>query len=357
MSNPFSRLIVTKTTADAIQTIRRADDRGRLYEIFFKGPYHPPWALIRKIVMSAQYGCSAFLARNEKGELFMGRNYDFPQFDGKENLIAVDVMVRLQFKGKYRSVNFADAAFLREIDKKILPGALDDGKTDVSLSALLPCICMDGMNEKGLAATILALDVKEGETPVYQKIRGRREMIVTELLREIIDTCATVEQAICLAGHINLVHTGGTDNHIMVTDSAGKAAVLEWRYNRLKITRTDAATNFYVGFDDAETIYYGKELKEKFGETEKTKKKYHYGYGHGYGRFQKIVKTLEGHRKGAELATMTEEEMLKTLSEVSQEYTGKITSYTQYSALYNLTAKDVRFYQERDYNKKYYWKI
>ena len=81
---------------------------------------------------------------------------------------------------------------------------------------------MDGINEKGLSVSILALDVKEGEQAVHQSVEGKKTILYEELLRYILDSCATVKEAEELAGEYNIHNIIGNDYHLFVTDENGK---------------------------------------------------------------------------------------------------------------------------------------
>ncbi len=67
---------------------------------------------------------------------------------------------------------------LSKIGLDYTEGALDNGKLTDVLLALTPYICVDGINEKGLSASILALDLKEGETAVFQTDEGKESDIM-----------------------------------------------------------------------------------------------------------------------------------------------------------------------------------
>ena len=63
------------------------------------------------------------------------------------------VMVRTAPKDGYRSIGMADAGW---VGYDI--GSLSDGKSDLSAAVAMPYLIMDGMNEKGLAVSVLKLD-------------------------------------------------------------------------------------------------------------------------------------------------------------------------------------------------------
>ena len=103
-----------------------------------------------------------------------------------------------------------------------------------------------------VGVSILALDTKAGEHPVYQDKKGRETVLISFLLRKILDYCATLDEAAEYAGNVNLANTFGHDFQLFAVDRDGNSGVMDWRYNELRLTRTDLAVNFYVSADDAD---------------------------------------------------------------------------------------------------------
>ena len=77
-------------------------------------------------------------------------------------------------KARYRSLGVADTYWADFKNGSAINGMLDDGKSDLSAFVLSPFLTMDGMNEKGLAISILALSVKSDYKEIdfneYEKI-------------------------------------------------------------------------------------------------------------------------------------------------------------------------------------------
>lgn len=344
----------------AVQKVERLDDKGALYYAEYIGDYDNP-IIGAPFQLMRGAGCSAFMTQTEEGEIITARNYDLAHRDQKGNPTGLNVILRMAPKGKYRSINVADAAWISMLGVDYYMGALDDGKTNSIYLAFLPYLCMDGINEKGLSASILALDLKEGETYVAQKESGKKTVTQPQILRLILDQCATVEEAISLAEQYNIWNLIDSDYHLFITDAMGKSVVLEWRYNKLYVTDTDAVTNFYVGFDDAEDCYIDGKFKEKFETPPHTRRGYDYGYGHGFNRFNTIVTTLDQHiidpTKSLE-TVMNVQEAQETLAATAQDFTGdELTSYTQYSAIYNNTKKTLDVWVMQDYAHKYTFNV
>ncbi len=332
----------------------KIDDRGRLYYIDYTGDYYSkfvtfPFGKLKPVISS---GCSAFYTENVDGGYDTARNYDLAHVTQDGNVTGLNVIVKCTPKGKYRSIGIADYAMFSYLKMDYTEASFDDQKlTDVLLS-LAPYICVDGINEKGVVCTIHALDLKDGETSVNQKEAGKDSVIITELLRLILDNCASVDEAVALANNKNLINTFNADFHMFVTDAAGKSAVLEWRYNKLEVTYTDIITNFYVESDDAEDCYIDGELKEKYVPPVTNNKNYKFGYGHGYERFKTIMSTKESFESEGR-SVMDNYDMMSLLQDVSQEYTGELTSLTQYSVIYHNSNPSMDICVYPDYTKTY----
>ncbi len=332
---------------------KRIDKEGRLYSIDYYGNYDSKLIkfIIKLVKPVRNAGCSCVYARDDIGNPISGRNFDLPHFDNAGNPTGLNVVVRCTPPKGYKSMAIADAAFVSVLKVPYYSGSLDDPKTDKRYLALLPYICMDGINEKGLFAAILALDTKEGERPAYQKRKGKEQVIISVLLRKILDNCASCREAVCLADEYNMVNTLGHDFHLFVTDENGDSCVLEWRHDVMSVTHTDIVTNFYVSGDDAEDSYYKGELKERFVAPDDCGE-YRFGYGHGYERFKTLMQlTRESKVNGN--TVMAEHQVMKALEAVSQDYTGELTSMTQYSAVYNNRDKKIDICIYPEYERKY----
>ena len=212
------------------------------------------------------------------------------------------------------------------------------------------------MNEKGLTMSILKLDVKDGETPVDQQEPGKISVAHSVLARYILDSCATVDDAVALAQTYNVRNIAGMDFHLFVTDATGASAVLEWRNNQLCVTDTNAVTNFYVGFDDAADHYKDGICTEKAVKLDNTVRDYHYGYGHGYHRFTGIVSALERYVDFSQenyVTRMTEAQAMRILSVAAQDPGTEATSMTQYSVIYNAQDAGATVWLNQDYTTAY----
>lgn len=358
--NPYSSILLDRRMKESLSTIQRIDRDGYLYHMDYLSDYYKPavagfFKLVYTIIRKS--GCSAFVAYNDNLDFIMGRNYDYPHKDKNGNITGLNVALHTAPQGKFRSLAFADASWISLLGYSYHAGALDNGICNLTPLCLLPYLCVDGMNEKGLCVSILSLDLKEGEKPCRQMEAGKEKVNASVLLRYMLDGCADLEDCIELAKGCNMINTLGEDYHLFVSDHTGRSAVFEWRYDSLSITETDIVTNFYVGYDDAEDCYYGKDLKERFIRPKKTKKEYRYGYGHGYGRFRTLAEALDQRRDKRNRSRISEDDAMKLLKDVSQKYDGSLTSYTQYSVIYNAHELSADVCVGRNYRKAYSFKV
>jgi len=341
-----------------VKNIKRVDDEGYLYSMDYTGNYrHNPLSALPVCLLSG-VGCSTFLTHSIDGDVLTGRNYDFPHKDNAGNITGLNVIINFAPRNRYRSLCIADAAFFTVIGIPYYKGTLDSGKVRLFPLTFIPYLCMDGINEKGLTASILSLDIKKGEKSVRQNVDGKKKVNITRLLRYILDNCADVKEAIELAGKYNMVDSRGNDYHMFLTDDTGASVVLEWRYNEMQVVETDIATNFYVGFDDGEdSLRKDGTVREFFERPPEIPKRYHYGYGHGYDRFTIVAKAMMWSvaiEAPYYYTHMYDDKAMDLLCECGQDFDEENpTSCTQYSAVYNNTRRSVEICVMRNYKKTY----
>lgn len=151
-------------------------------------------------------GCSAFAGRTDDGKPIYGRNFDY-----KMDMTAV--LIRTAPKGGYRSIGMADAGW---IGYGI--GSLDDGKTDISAAVGMPYLIMDGLNEKGLAVSVLKLD----GAPTRQNT-GKKKITTTAALRLMLDKAADVEEALALLRQYDMQSSMDDANfHFLLSDASAE---------------------------------------------------------------------------------------------------------------------------------------
>ncbi len=369
---------------EAIESIRRVDEKGYLYHMVCNYDYYDlPEAF--KAVISA--GCSTFVVKNLEGEVLFCRNYDFSHFhnnDRSNPRTGLNMIIEGNNpKARYRSLGVADTYWADFKNGSAINGLLDDGKSDLSAFVLSPFLTMDGMNEKGLAISILALSVKSDYREIdfneYEKIMdpNKRNMFMENsgelpnpywlyasngsvvvnkadrkawiasqpliqtmdpakptllhpvLMRMMLDNCGNVEEALAMAERFNVKGAmPGADYHVMVADASGKSRLIEWIDNKMVTTDINHATNHYVAKEDP---FY----KVRCGRDECLKAGVYRG------------------RNG-----MREDYAERLLGLVVQDPTnGMDQGKTQYSCIYNLNKKTLKIFSFGDMSRSWNYEL
>ena len=161
----------------------------------------------------ATFNCTSFQAAKADGQGFWyGRNYDY---------FKNPTMVTISHPKKgYASIAVSDMShFGYSLEK--LPESLM-GKVSCLAAIYAP---VDGVNEKGLCTSIMALpkQASQQDTP-------KPDVGTSVIMRLWLDRCATVQEALDLASTVDIRHdaTVGSGSHYMIADSAGNCVVLEF---------------------------------------------------------------------------------------------------------------------------------
>ena len=370
---------------EAVESIRRVDEEGYLYEMKAEHDYYDLPDAFKQIIDA---GCSTFVTRDLDGNVLFCRNYDYSHFlnnDRSGKRTGINVIVRGENpKAKYKTLAVSDAYWLDYKNGSYAKGMADDGKSDVSAFVLCPMICMDGMNEKGLAVSILALGVradwkpiafdtyeevlnpnktnlfleKEGEIPdpywisasqdciavnradkkawiadmewIETKAPGKKALLHPILMRLALDNCENVDEAIAYMTAFNVkAAMPGSDYHIMVADPSGKSVLVEWQGDEMLTVEIDHATNHYVTKEDPS-------FKEGCGRDEVLKA--------GLFRTRNVGMSREYAR-----------DLLKL---VLQDPANRVDrSKTQYTCIYDLTNRTMEIFSFGDLSRSWNYKL
>ena len=161
----------------------------------------------------ATMNCTSFQAKQADGDgYWYGRNYDF-----FKNPTMVTVS---RPKKGYASIAVSDMSHFGYSLEKLPEGFM------ASLSCLASVYApVDGINEKGLCTSIMALPKQAA-----RQESGKHKVGTTIIMRLWLDRCATVEEALELASTLDIRHdaTVGSGYHYMIADASGDCAVLEF---------------------------------------------------------------------------------------------------------------------------------
>ncbi len=353
---------VRKTTAfitdpakiEMINSLKDLDGDGRLYELYYTEDYKLDQVLasgktsVKDLFQYVAYllydetgtkapevdfgaGCSAFAVPEKDGRDFlMGRNYDYRHSteDKSTYLPTAAILVHTAPKDGKKSISMVDGMHLN-----FGQGFFEEKGKDLSLMMALPYALLDGVNEDGFAIGVLALN----ETPAKQE-RNKTPISTTVAMRMLLDRASTVKEALDMLDEydINMESTGRSSYHFFMADATGDYAIVEYTYDRVHenpcIRETlrgndtlRCVTNFYVS-------------PTMVGTTDG------WGSNHGKARYETMRNTLQANNY-----TLSEDDAMTLLKNVSQPPTEEITSMTQWSSMYNLTEKTLRLAILREY--------
>ena len=161
----------------------------------------------------ATFNCTSFQAAKADGNGFwFGRNYDYFK---NPSLVTIS-----RPKKGYASIAVSDMSHFGYSLEKLPDSFL------TSLSCLASIYApVDGMNEKGLCTSIMALPKQAA-----QQDTERHNVGTTIIMRLWLDRCATVQEALDLLETVDVCHDAavGSGYHYMVADATGDCAVVEF---------------------------------------------------------------------------------------------------------------------------------
>ena len=159
------------------------------------------------------FSCTSFQVAQADGDgYWYGRNYDYYKNP---------TMVTISHPANgYASIGVSDMSHIGY--------GLD--KLPAKFLSRINCLAaiyapVDGINEKGLCTSIMALphQASQQDTP-------RHDVGTTMIMRLWLDRCATVEEALALLETVDVRHDAavGSGYHYMVADATGDCAVIEF---------------------------------------------------------------------------------------------------------------------------------
>ena len=157
--------------------------------------------------------CTSFQALDADGEGYLfGRNYDY---------FKNPTLVTHSYpKEGYASLAVTDMSHLGYGLEKLPTTLL---KKVSALAAIYAPV--DGINEKGLCMSIMALphQASQQDTP-------KPDVGTSAIIRLVLDRCATVQEALDLIASVDVRHdaTVGSGYHYMIADAAGDCVVVEF---------------------------------------------------------------------------------------------------------------------------------
>ncbi len=283
----------------------------------------------------AVFNCTSFQAKNAGGEgFFYGRNYDY---------FKNPTLVTFSYpKNGYASIGVSDMShFGYKLDK--LP---------TSFFSKLLCLAsiytpVDGINEKGLCTSIMALPKQPS-----QQETGKHKVGTTIIMRLFLDRCATVDEALELVSQLDIRHdvAGGSGYHYMVADANGDCAVIEFDkddgWKTMIVRKEEGANSMLVTNHLLSPKYYTEIPDQSVGNT----------HSRSWWRYETAGAFLNEHN-----GVLSREEAQECLSKVHWANLlwddGVTVEDTQYSAVYDQTSKELYLRDWSDYGTTHHFQL
>lgn len=250
-------------------------------------------------------GCTAFVTQNENGEIIYGRNFDFTYAPSLQFYTNPD--------NGYASVSTVNLSFAG-YSEDYLPNGLSL-KSFLTLSA--PYLPFDGMNEKGVAISLLAVPEVQLEHD-----DNKVTLNTTTAIRLVLDKAATAYEAVELLKNYNMYFSGDVYCHYLIADASGHSVIVEYYDGGLQVVELDTdyqiASNFIA--------YNGLNIGEGFTEFE---------------RYETVKAAIENNG-----GRLSEDQAISILAQVGiiDENIDKL----QWSVLYNLTTGEGDIFAHRN---------
>ena len=251
-------------------------------------------------------GCTAFVSRNEKGEVIFGRNFDFEE--------APFLQLYTNPDNGYSSVSTVSLIAVGYGKDKSPASGISTANFPMLAAPYLPC---DGMNEKGVSAALLVVPVV---STVYDP--DKVSINQTAAIRLILDKAASTDEAVELLRQYNVYFSSNLRTHILIGDASGKAVIVEYYDGDLQVVSSgkdyQIAAN-HIAYQDM-NIFESPDSLERYAAVE-----------------QVITE------RDNKLDMNTCEELLNAIGLYNRDKSDRL----QWSVVYNLTDKSGRIWPHR----------
>ena len=249
-------------------------------------------------------GCTAFVTKNENGDILFGRNFDFTY--------APSLQLYTTPANGYASVSTVNLAFVG-YSEDYLPSRLN---VDSFLTLAAPFLTFDGMNEKGVAVASLAVP----EAELYYD-DSKVTLNTSTAMRLVLDKAATTKEAVELLQQYNMYFSSDIPCHFLIADASGHSVIVEYYDGALQAVETNKeyqiASNF-IAYNDL-------------------------NIGEGYTEFDRYYAVLDEIEANG--CTLEMNEAVDLLAEVG--VMDGDTDKLQWSVLYNLSTKEGEIFAHR----------
>ena len=254
------------------------------------------------------FGCSTISAMNENGEFLFGRNFDWYHCDA---LIVVSYP-----EDAYASISSVNTNFITR--GAGMGAALSGNDSILAVAALYAPL--DGMNEQGLCVSVNMIE----DSDTIEQNTGKPDITTTTAVRLILNNAADVDEAVSLLEAYDLHASFGYMVHFALSDAKGNHIAVEYVDNEMVVIQTPVVTNFYLADGEKHGI----------------------GTSQSHERYGLLMEILEGQE------TLSEDDVKDALECVSKHnYNDGET--TEWSIIYNQTAKEAVYFHREDYTQAY----
>jgi hypothetical protein len=291
-------------------SLQKVDDHP-LYTMHFFGTYDTRQSFSFSLPATASgsggvsWGCSLFAALGDDSNMLYGRNFDWEHSPA--------VLLLTEPPGGYASVSMVDIAYLGFAGDRAVNLA-DLSLADRRPLLRAPSLPFDGMNARGLAVGMAAVPAGQMKNDPDKPTIGSLTVI-----RKILDSAATVDEAVAIFRQFNINMGGGPPLHYLIADRTGRAVLVEFYQGTMQVIPNETpyhqATNFLQSSvqNPARQCWRRDAIAQRLAQT--------------------------GGRTNAGDA-------MQLLSDVSQDI-------TQWSIVYGMTAADVTVTMGRQYEKQH----
>ncbi len=255
------------------------------------------------------FGCSTITANSPDGGILFGRNFDWNACEA--------MIVEAHPENGYASLSTVNMDFITMGARGMMDAALKLNQVRTLAALYAP---LDGMNEKGLAVSV---NMIQDNASISQNT-GKPGITTTTAVRLLLDKAATVDEALELLRQHDFHASMGLVVHLALADSTGRSVAVEYVGNEMSATETPVVTNFYLT------------PGEKYG----------IGTSQSHTRYEILTGLL------AEQDSFTPEGVRDALSSVSKGNFGEFES-TEWSIVFDLTAKTARYYHRENYDNSW----
>lgn len=253
------------------------------------------------------FGCSTISVQNKEGGYYFGRNFDWNTCDA--------MVVACYPENEYASISTVNMDFVRQ-------GAglasYFMGEETLKIASLYAPL--DGMNEKGLCVSVNMIE----DSDTISQNSDKTDITTTTAIRLLLNKAATVEEAVGLLKQYDFHASMNYMVHLAIADNTGKSVAIEYIDNQMQVIETPILTNYYLAKGEKNGI----------------------GTKQSHTRFDILKDALQENN------VMDAEQVKDTLSSVSKKNFGEFES-TEWSAVFDQTARTVTYYHRENYNKAF----